>query len=306
MARGRPRLKGNRYPGGKLKPPEPNARVLELRRSLLAANDPDAKVDISKAENALDLMLARGWISEGQHRAARRYAALWIRHSRRVLGAAPGMKVSSATSSYSPSLAHAQGEDEGPLSSGVRTPADFAYAKAVEDYDAGRIDIRALNKAEKAHRSARIDWSKLPDSAVAEIFWHALGIDDASSVAKSTEAEEWAEQDRATIRRIWARLSADECQELYTTCVLESWPQWVVWRAAGKVVPPGWDRKRTMLLKALDVVIDETRSRRPEPEQPQTPIELAEKSIGPKLIERTAYIDAEGNLLYEVERRVRR
>ncbi|MCR5874380.1 hypothetical protein LRS10_09515 [Phenylobacterium sp. J426] len=189
MARGRPRSKGARFPGGKLKPPEPNARVLQLRRSLLAANDPDAKVDISKAENALDLMLARGWISEGQHRAARRYAALWVRHSRRVLGTAPGVKVSRAASSYAPSLAHAQTEEEGPLSSGVRTPADFAYAKAVEAYEAGRIDIRALNKAEKAHRSAKIDWAQMPDDAVAAIFWQAKVIADGRHLAVYTLAE---------------------------------------------------------------------------------------------------------------------
>ncbi len=37
------------------------------------------KIDITKAENPLDLMLAHGWIEEDQHQAARAYAFLYIR-----------------------------------------------------------------------------------------------------------------------------------------------------------------------------------------------------------------------------------
>jgi hypothetical protein len=71
---GRPRKEGDRYPSGKLKPPLPNQRVIAERRILLGGAG-----DISKAENPLDLMLARGWITEDEHRAGRAYAFLYIK-----------------------------------------------------------------------------------------------------------------------------------------------------------------------------------------------------------------------------------
>lgn len=69
---GRPRQPGNRYPSGKLKPPEPNAVVVALRR----ANLPGDRADLTKAENAIDLALARGWLTEDQTRAAWAYHQL--------------------------------------------------------------------------------------------------------------------------------------------------------------------------------------------------------------------------------------
>jgi len=71
---GRPRKEGDRYPSGKLKPPLPNQRVIAERRILLGGAG-----DISKAENPLDLMLARGWITEDEHRAGRAYAFLYVK-----------------------------------------------------------------------------------------------------------------------------------------------------------------------------------------------------------------------------------
>jgi hypothetical protein len=75
---GRPRKEGARYPSGQLKAKhstEPNPVTLARRRELLG--DPDAtSAECAKAENPLDLMLERGWISTGLWSAARWYLGL--------------------------------------------------------------------------------------------------------------------------------------------------------------------------------------------------------------------------------------
>lgn len=82
---GRPRIAGERYENGRLKPVGPNPRVVAERRALLGS--PEAKGQALKAaENALDLALARGWLSKELHQAAQDYAVL---HRRGALGLAP-------------------------------------------------------------------------------------------------------------------------------------------------------------------------------------------------------------------------
>jgi hypothetical protein len=74
---GRPRKDGPRHPSGQLvQKVEPNAKVVELRRALLG-EAPAAR--LADAEDPMALALARGWISEAQHRAGERYANAWRR-----------------------------------------------------------------------------------------------------------------------------------------------------------------------------------------------------------------------------------
>lgn len=87
---GRPRKAGPRHPSGKLvQKVEPNARVLETRRALLG--DPDAaRAALAQAEHPMTLALARGWISEEQHRAGEAFGAAWrLSHPQRR---APGLE----------------------------------------------------------------------------------------------------------------------------------------------------------------------------------------------------------------------
>lgn len=84
---GRPRKDGPRHPSGQLvQKVEPNAKVVELRRALLG-EAPAAR--LADAEDAMSLALARGWLTEAQHRAGQLYAAAWRRsHPQRR---APGL-----------------------------------------------------------------------------------------------------------------------------------------------------------------------------------------------------------------------
>jgi hypothetical protein len=74
---GRPRKDGPRHPSGQLvQKVEPNAKVVELRRALVGET-PSAR--LADAEDPMALALARGWITEAQHRAGLAYAGAWRR-----------------------------------------------------------------------------------------------------------------------------------------------------------------------------------------------------------------------------------
>ena len=74
---GRPRKDGPRHPSGQLvQKVEPNAKVVELRRTLLG-EAPQAR--LADAEDPMSLALVRGWITEEQHRAGLQYAGAWRR-----------------------------------------------------------------------------------------------------------------------------------------------------------------------------------------------------------------------------------
>jgi hypothetical protein len=92
---GRPRKAGPRHPSGQLvQKVEPNAKVIELRRALLG---PSAGARLADAEDPMSLALARGWISEAQHRAGLAYASLWRRtHPQRR---APGLEETAESAS---------------------------------------------------------------------------------------------------------------------------------------------------------------------------------------------------------------
>ncbi len=155
-----------RYPCGKKKPPKPNPKVLAMRRAMLGRDDLPAMA-LAAAENPLDLMLARGWIEDRLHRAARDYADL---HRRAGL--------------LAPALRTAQVE------------------KLSKTFDAGLGDASAM----------------------------------------------------AVLRDLWASMRPAEAQVLLEVCVRESWPEWVVFRIAGREVPPAWDVKRERLMGALEKV----------------------------------------------------
>jgi hypothetical protein len=89
-SRGRPRKAGPRHPSGKLvQKAEPNAKVVAGRRALLGdALAPPAA--LAAAEHPMALALARGWLTEEQHRAGEAFAHAWRRsHPQRR---APGLE----------------------------------------------------------------------------------------------------------------------------------------------------------------------------------------------------------------------
>jgi len=64
---GRPRQEGDRYPSGKLKPRR-NERLIEAKRALVGDG-----LDIALADDPLEFIRAKGWLSQGRYRTALAY-----------------------------------------------------------------------------------------------------------------------------------------------------------------------------------------------------------------------------------------
>jgi hypothetical protein len=235
---GRPRLGGDRYPSGKLKPDnQPNAVVVAQRRALLGIEEGAEKVDLSMSENALDLMLARGWITPERHRAARVYASL----NRRIVGGLPRMSQAS--------------DPAAPPVDREKLPADIAYEEAVAKFERKQITAGQLAKAERVHLASYRDlkdWLRLPRKTLAVVFDAMLALPEYWPNPQGDVADPEIER----LRRIKAALTQDHLRELFGTCCAGNWPQWVILRARGAtVIPAHWNRARVLLEEALDVVI---------------------------------------------------
>lgn len=312
---GRPRKSGDRYPGGKLKPQNgPNAKVVAMRRALLGADDGD-EVDLTMAENPMDLAFARGWISEPRHRAGKLFANLYrgIRM--------PALKVSRDTSEFataapSPVDRYFQAE-EGLEVSGVVLPVDTelgeTISKALEDLNAGRITHQQyatiLTRADRKRRASKINWANLPAADVARLF---------DSVMAATRSSGGGSGDALPIvpdmlRELWGTLKPEEARELFTVCCLGRWPEWIVQRVVhGGLEPTVYRRRRKVLEAGLDKVAGHARAAcRHAALASETPLDVpvhreAPVSDGPaqmaRLVDRTVYVDPEGTKLFEVER----
>lgn len=233
---GRPRLEGDRYPSGRLKPPAPNARVLADRAAVMG----DGGGDLTKASNPMDLALERGWLTIAHHRAGMVYASLYV-----------------ATSSGAPRAGSS---------------------------NYGEVDTIGSYFGES-----------LADMTPAEI---AAAFDKAFAKASPAPGDNHAEAAMLKWRLINGSMSPAQQTEVFRVCVMESWPQWVIQRAAGHM-ETGWERGRTALVAGLEAIVCVLRPPKPAtPSLESAPAPTA-KTSGSKLAERTEYVDAAGNLLYE-------
>ena len=253
---GRPRKAGERYPSGKLRPPEPNARVLADRAAMLGTKV-DAKgqevqrTDWQNASTPMDLALARGWVTEEEHRAGAKFLACY-------LGARLG----------GPSMGHG-GPKEVDLGAevGARIFKDMTSEEITEIWD--------------------------------NVFNRTADIDAESRTAAS--------------HRRWVLLNAalkrDEQDELFSVCVLNSWPQWLVQRVAGHF-GTRWEAKRDVLVAGLRKVRLAMAPRKAPAPPPAPPVPMVSNTRvlhdAPKLVERTQYVNEAGEVLLEVELKRRR
>lgn len=53
------------------------------------------------------------------------------------------------------------------------------------------------------------------------------------------------------LKALWMRLTPETARILTEVCVMKSWPQWVIYRVAGRNVPCVWDDKRMRLIAGL-------------------------------------------------------
>ena len=92
-------------------------------------------------------------------------------------------------------------------------------------------------------------FAELAPGQVAEIWDKVFNVGD-----RPADREAAAAEAMKLYRELLAGLPSALQSELFWVCLAQSWPQWVVWRAAGKDVPASWDAGRRRLEQGLDAV----------------------------------------------------
>jgi hypothetical protein len=244
---GRPKVDGDRYPSGQLKPRKPNPKVMEMRRAIAGANE---KADLTKTTDPIDLACARGWLTEAESRAAKTLERLYNQSG----FGAPRMN-----------------------------PAGLHEVQPSLD-----IDMRP--------------WSEMPNAEIAEI-WDKVMCDEATV---SREAR--AEASNLLWRKIMKEMPIPMRNELFSVCIAQSWPQWIVYLANGKDVPEGFADRRKRLHDGLAVVRSVMAKAKPSPPSQAQP--LIQKQFdgpkGPRREEHFTYVDTSGAAFLEVVKITRR
>lgn len=257
---GRPKLPGDRYPSGKLKPVKPNPRVVEMRRALLGAKEGEA-VDITKTESPIDLALARGWLSKERHAAAERFIRLYagIRFPKERTSRDPA---DFATEAVAPGRRLAALDPDEDLI----LPMEWDLARAIEDADrdaaAGKITTaqrgHLISKANKAYLSAKMNWSNMPAADVNRLF-DAVVMSARSSGAAPVHGA--IPVVPGELREIWAVLKPEQAREIFSVCVLGRWPGWLLERIKGGLEAAPYRRRRRLLEGGLDRVIEHSKAK---------------------------------------------
>jgi hypothetical protein len=242
---GRPKAEGERYPNGRLKPRGGNPKVIEMRKALMG----NAKVDLSKADNPIELAYARGWLTENEGRAAKTLENLY----RQAGFSAPHMN-SGGLSEVQPSL----------------------------DLDARNFSI-------------------MSDAEVTEI-WDKVMNDEGSPTDRELQSK------RAM--RLWCTIMGgmpnDVRAEVFSVCIAQSWPQWIIYLASAKEVPEGHALRRRRLLEGLGVVRNVMSKSKPKVIPMTSEVSEKSKPKGQKREEHFTYVDEDGATLLEVVKITRR
>lgn len=150
-----------------------------------------------------------------------------------------------------------------------------------------------LDLSQDVTASAGSYFASLSHAEVAAIWDSVFG----GSLATAEDRHERAARANSRWKLANAAMTPDERAEVHNVCILDSWPQWILQRRAGRM-ETSWERKRDLLISGLRAV---RRALRPEAAN-EGAREAPKPSSGPKAIERTVYVDEDGETVLEVER----
>ncbi len=142
-------------------------------------------------------------------------------------------------------------------------------------------------------------FATLPDREVAEI-WDAVFTDDGG---RALGREEAAGRAMKRWKQACAAMTPEQREEVHNVCILDSFPQWVIQRAHGHM-ETSWERKRDLLIAGLRAIRAELHPPKGKPER--APVASTLSTPSRAQVERTVYVDEDGEPLLEVERVVRR
>lgn len=155
-------------------------------------------------------------------------------------------------------------------------PLDFAHAKAwltMSRYRAALTFAEAYERAQiGAPRQGRGGPLETATTVGAEdrqpVRWHrnhwdsmdraeiTAVFDSVFNVTEGRDRDEVAAENMRRWKAVQAAMTPAEQVEVFSVCIRRSWPQWIVWKAAGKEVPERWDRNRRQLESGLDAVAE--------------------------------------------------
>lgn len=255
--RGRPREDGERYACGKLKPPKPNERMMQQREA----------GDRAGGEHPLDYALAKGLITQRQHRAGMSFASCYTSTG---LGRAGGSAGASAET-----------EPTGGEIVDNWSALPDADVAALWDRLAGATAVPADREARSAKAMAR--WKELNDDLSPAQRPHVFRVCIQSDwpLWMTTLA---VHANREAVR---AQAAKETPKPLDTAAIL------------GRR-----DQDRALLLSGLDALAG--RRKASDPPSPIQPIPAASKRSGEnRVVDRANHVTADGRLVRTVEYRQR-
>lgn len=227
--------------------------------------------DPTMATTPLDAAYANGWLTQAQYGAGKAYiAARAAAQQTFQFSAAPNRRITATDNSIQTGAADEMRQDW----SGMTTNQVLA-----------------------------VRWNELTSKEIAVVWDSAMR--DVGRYVEPSKANEFAGRALDRWKALAAAMTSFERMAVDAFCLFEEWPLWLSDKIGKREVARGMDRRELLVsgLKALQHAL------RP----PATPArqDLAAPVVdqgpqGPVVIERTVYTDADGQVMYEAERRVRR
>ena len=185
-----------------------------------------------------------------------------------------------------------------------RTAAEFASLHAAAGMGRSSISLSAGMEVKPGSDTsgdvtAASFFATLPDREVTQI-WDAVFTDDG---VRALTGEETAARAMKRWKLACAAMTPEQREEVRNVCILDSFPQWIIQRAHGRM-ETSWEWKRDLLIAGLRAIRAELHPPKVKPER--TPSAPAASPPTRAQVERTVYVDEDGEPLLEVERVVRR
>lgn len=145
-----------------------------------------------------------------------------------------------------------------------------------------------------------VKWSEMSRKMIAQIWDSAFR--DVGTYEGSEATQERAARAMQRWKQMSAAMTADERSEVDLVCLRESWPQWILQRAAGRF-ETSWERKRDLLLSGLSKMTRKIETPAPANDD-DAEVRSRARTPGPRRVEETIYVDQDGNELFRAERTV--
>lgn len=148
-------------------------------------------------------------------------------------------------------------------------------------------------------------FATLPYSEVVAIWDAVFNAEGGSEMERDSRAQRAMQQWKI----VNAAMTPEQRSEVYDVCILDSFPQWIIQRATGRM-ETSWERKRDVLIQGLRAI---AKALRPAAEAAQAAVDQAEAANdacghrvgGGASVRRQIYVDQDGQVVLEVERAYR-